>query len=171
MRRWLIEWSIRALIIAVGESGTVEGTVREINKTHHTVYLANGTMLWTNDMKLLDQLAPGARVRAAFEDRGPLMTGWERYFRLDWSTATHQGRPVVYGHVRNEWGVAAVNVRLLVEGLDEQGQIANQTIGWLGTLLTPGTTAAFEVPVNARAPRYRVSVFAFDWVQRGRGPN
>lgn len=38
-------------------------------------------------------------------------------------------------------------------------------------VLTPGTTAPFEVPVNARAPQYRVSVFAFDWVQHGRGPN
>jgi hypothetical protein len=101
----------------------------------------------------------------------PLMTGWERYFRLDWSAATHQGRPVVYGHVRNEWGATAMNVRLLVEGIDDQGRIASQTIGWLGTQLTPGTTAAFEVPVNAGAPQYRVSVFAFDWVQRGRGLN
>jgi hypothetical protein len=94
MRRWLIEWSIRALIIAAvtpgvafagpggraGESGTVEGTVREINKTHHTVYLANGTMLWTSDMKLLDQLAPGTRIRAAFEDRG---TGQKFINRLE----------------------------------------------------------------------------------------
>ena len=101
----------------------------------------------------------------------PLMAGWERYFSLDWSAATHQGRPVVYGHVRNEWGFAAANVRLLVEGIDDQGRITGQTIGWLGMQLTPGTTAPFEVPVNAPAPQYRVSVFAFDWVQRGRGLN
>lgn len=102
----------------------------------------------------------------------PLTIGWEQYFRLDWSTATtRQGRPVVYGHLRNEWGATAANVRLLVEGLDDRGQIVSQTIGWLGTQLTPGTTAPFEVPVNAGAPQYRVSVFAFDWVQRGRGLN
>jgi hypothetical protein len=46
----------------------------------HTVYLANGTMLWTNDMKLLDQLAPGTRIRAAFEDRG---TGQKFINRLE----------------------------------------------------------------------------------------
>ena len=114
-------------------------------------------------------LVPMAALDAA--PLQPMMRGWERYFSLDWSTATYQGRPVVYGHVRNEWGVTAANARLLVEGIDEQGQIASQTIGWLGTQLTPGTTATFEVPVTARAPQYRVSVFAFDWVQRGRGPN
>ena len=51
-------------------TGTVESTVRDINKTQQTVYLMNGTLLWTNDTKLLDELAPGAHVRAAFEDRG-----------------------------------------------------------------------------------------------------
>jgi len=94
MRHQLVQWSIAVLaMISVtpgvsvagptgfaGESGTVEGTVREINKTHHTVYLANGTMLWTNDMKLLDQLTPGTRIRAAFEDRG---TGQKFINRLE----------------------------------------------------------------------------------------
>ena len=52
------------------ETGTVEGAVREINKAQRTVYLMNGTLLWTNDQKLLDRLAPGHHVRASFEDRG-----------------------------------------------------------------------------------------------------
>ena len=94
MRHQLVRWSIAVLaMISVtpgvsvagprgmaGESGTVESTVREVNKTHLTVYLANGTMLWTNDMKLLDQLAPGTHIRAAFEDRG---TGQKFINRLE----------------------------------------------------------------------------------------
>ena len=50
-------------------TGTVESTVRDVNKTQQTVYLTDGTLLWTNDVKLLDQLAPGTAVRASFEDR------------------------------------------------------------------------------------------------------
>jgi hypothetical protein len=99
----------------------------------------------------------------------PLTAGWEQYFKLDWATGADRGRPVVFGHVYNNWGFAATNVRLLVDGLNERGEIVSQTVGWLGTQLTPGTTAPFEVAVDGQAPSYRVSVFAFDWVQRGRG--
>jgi len=99
----------------------------------------------------------------------PLTVGWEQYFRLDWAAGTHGGRPAVFGHIYNNWGFAATNVRLLVDGLNERGEIVSQTVGWLGTQLTPGTTAPFEVVVKGSATSYRVSVFAFDWVQRGRG--
>ena len=101
----------------------------------------------------------------------PLVAGWERYFKIDWQAGAHQGRPTVYGHVYNDWGMAAANLRLLVEGVDERGAVVSQTVGWVGTLLTPGTTAPFEVRVDRGAPSYRVTVFAFDWVQRGRGIN
>ena len=84
MRRFVIGWvallaavsSVASTSFAGGsggradQTGTVEGAVREINKTQQTVYLMNGTLLWTNDQKVLDQLAPGNRVRASFEDRG-----------------------------------------------------------------------------------------------------
>ena len=50
-------------------TGTVESTVRDINKTQQTVYLMDGTLLWTNDSALLERLAPGTPIRASFEDR------------------------------------------------------------------------------------------------------
>jgi hypothetical protein len=99
----------------------------------------------------------------------PLMVGWERYFKLDWTTEMHGGHPVVYGRIYNNWGFAAANVRLLVEGVTDRGDVVSQRVSWLGMQLTPGTTAPFEVAVEGGAPAYRVSVFAFDWVQRGRG--
>ena len=101
----------------------------------------------------------------------PLTVGWENYFTIDWTTGVARGRPVVHGHIRNTWGFAATNVRLLVEGVNDRGEVLGQTIGWLGTQLTPGTTAPFEVPIDGQAPSHRVSVFAFDWLQRGRGLN
>ena len=51
-------------------TGTVESKVRDINKTQQTVYLMDGTLLWTNDSALLERLAPGTPIRASFEDRG-----------------------------------------------------------------------------------------------------
>jgi hypothetical protein len=52
-----------------GQSRVVESTVREVDTTWQTVYLADGTLLSTNDVKLLEQLKPGMRIRAAFEER------------------------------------------------------------------------------------------------------
>ncbi len=98
-----------------------------------------------------------------------LMYGWEYYFKLEWQGGDRNGKPVVYGKIMNDWGMPAANVRLLVDSLDASGAITNQRVAWLGTMLTPGTRAYFEVPVPARAPAYRVSVFAYDWVQVGGG--
>jgi hypothetical protein len=99
----------------------------------------------------------------------PLVVGWEQFFTLTWSVGDRSGRPVVTGRIRNNWNFAAANVRLLVDELDANGQIVNQQIGWLGFTLTPGTSAPFEIPVAHRTPNHRVSVFAFDWIQEGRG--
>lgn len=99
----------------------------------------------------------------------PLVVGWENYFKLDWQPDTRAGRPVVSGHILNDWGFPARNVRLLVEGLDSSGGVTSQRIAWLGSMLTPGMRAYFEVPVPGAAPSYRVSVFSFDWVQTGGG--
>ena len=102
----------------------------------------------------------------------PLVVGWEQFFKLNWSVGERKGKPVVTGTIYNNWGFAAANVRLLVDELDANGKIVEQRVGWLGFMLTPGTTAPFEVPVVHATPNHRVSVFAFDWVQAdGRGRN
>lgn len=96
----------------------------------------------------------------------PLVLGWEQFFRLDWSAGERGGRPVVYGHVVNEWGMPARAVRLLVDALDPSGRVVGQNVTWVPGVLTPGTTAYFETPAPPAAS-YRVSVFAFDWIQTG----
>jgi hypothetical protein len=95
----------------------------------------------------------------------PLVLGWEQFFKLDWQVSQGRTAPVVWGHVLNDWGMPAARIQLLVEGLDGSGQIVGQKVAWLGSILTPGTRGYFEVPVPWKAPTYRVSVFAFDWVQ------
>ena len=99
----------------------------------------------------------------------PLVVGWERYFAIEWEPGTRNGHPVVQGSVLNDWGWPASSIQLLVEGLDPSGQVVTQDIAWLGTPLTPGMRAYFEVPVKDPRPGYRVSVFAFNWVQSGNG--
>jgi len=99
----------------------------------------------------------------------PLTSGWEFYFKLEWQGGDRNGNPVVYGKILNDWGMAATNIRLLVDSLDDKGEITDQRVAWLGSQLTPGMRAYFEVRVPAAAPSYRVSVFAFDWIQMG-GP-
>jgi hypothetical protein len=95
----------------------------------------------------------------------PLVRGWEQFFRLDWDVAERRGEPVVYGHIVNEWGVPARSVRLLVDALDPAGNVVAQDLTWVPGVLTPGTRAHFEAPAPAAASSYRVSVFAFDWIQ------
>jgi hypothetical protein len=95
----------------------------------------------------------------------PLVVGWERFFTLEWQPDSRKGVPQVSGYVKNEGGDTAANIRLLVEALGADNQVAAQRVEWLGTMLTPGMRAAFQVPAPAPAPAYRVSIFAFDWIQ------
>jgi hypothetical protein len=95
----------------------------------------------------------------------PLVVGWEQFFKLDWQPAVRRGRPIVAGHILNDWGMPAASIQLLVDALDERGAVLGQRVEWLGTGLTPGMRAYFEVPAPAPAPTYRVSVYAFQWVQ------
>ena len=53
--------------------------------------------------------------------------------------------------------------------LDASGQIVAQRVEWLGGSDLPGfSTTYYEVPIRQQASRYRVSVFAFDFVQSAR---
>jgi hypothetical protein len=56
-----------------------------------------------------------------------------------------------------------------VDSLDASGQVVAQHVEWLGGSNLPGFSSTyFEVPIRQQAPRYRVSVFAFDFVQSAR---
>lgn len=96
----------------------------------------------------------------------PLVIGWERFFKLEWQAGMRGDRPVVWGHILNDYGFPADNVQLLVEGIGPGGEVLGQRVAWLGGgILAPGMRAYFEIPPPVIAPAYRVSVFAFDWVQ------
>ena len=95
----------------------------------------------------------------------PLFLGWERYFTLSWEAGQHRGQPGVSGYLKNESGFPTRRIQLLVEAVDASGRVTGQRVSWLGSALTPGMRAYFEAPAPPPAATYRVSVFAYDWVQ------
>jgi len=91
----------------------------------------------------------------------PLNLGWEQQLSLTWEAGERRGHLIVSGYVNNTSPYDLTNVRLLVEALDEAGQVVDQRVGWaLGELRGSGRLY-FEVPI-APAPRYRVRVFSYD---------
>lgn len=99
----------------------------------------------------------------------PHFPGWERYFSVSAEPFERRGQPYLGGHIVSSYGVTATRVQLLVESLDSSGQIVAQRVEWLGGSNLPGFSSTyFEVPIRQPAPRYRVSVFAFDFVQSAR---
>ena len=116
---------------------------------------------WSLAVAILACLVPGLAVAQNYT---PLVAGWEQFFSITAETIQAAGRPHATGYVRNEWGFPARRIQLLVEGLDAAGQVTGQTIVWLGHELPPGARAYFDVTAPP-GTRYRVSMFAFDFVQ------
>ncbi|HEX7214060.1 MAG TPA: hypothetical protein VF578_07610 [Methylomirabilota bacterium] len=99
----------------------------------------------------------------------PLSPGWDRYFSVTSEPFERRGKPYLGGSIVNTYGVMANRVQLLVDSLDSSGQIVAQRVEWLVGSNLPGfSTTYFEVPIREPAASYRVSVFAFDFVQSAR---
>jgi hypothetical protein len=97
------------------------------------------------------------------------MVGGERYFRFDWEPGEWRGRPNVRGWLFNDWNWAARYIKIRVESLDASGRVTATTYGDLKGWVMPYGHEYFEVPVPAKAPAYRVSIAAWEWMQRGGG--
>ena len=94
----------------------------------------------------------------------------ERYFRVEFSPATSRsGLPVLQGHLYNRHGEWAYRVRLLVEGLDAAGAVTATSIGYVTGDVPAGGRSYFEIAAPVPAARWRVSVFAYEWLPRGSG--
>ena len=91
--------------------------------------------------------------------------GVDQYFKVEWEPDERRGRPIVSGYVTNEWGLSTKNVRLRVEALDAAGNVTASYIGYVSGHVPPGVRVYFEVPVQAKAPNYRVTVLSFDTIQ------
>ncbi len=87
--------------------------------------------------------------------------GADSRFKIEWQPDQRRGKPIVSGYVTNQ-GWLATNVRLLVEALDTADKVTATYIGYLRADASPGTRIYFEVPVQAKAPSYRVAVLSFN---------
>lgn len=97
---------------------------------------------------------------------GTHFPGRERYYTVSWEPFERRGQPYLSGYIVSCYGVTATRVQLLVDSLDSSGQIVTQRVEWLGGSNLPGFSRTyFEVPIRQQGPSYRVSVFAFNFVQ------
>jgi hypothetical protein len=95
----------------------------------------------------------------------PLFPGWERYFEVSWEPFERRGRPQLAATSSTSTATTATRVKRLVESLDSAGRNVAQRVEWLGDTVPVFSRTYFEVLVPEPAPSYRVSVFAFDFIQ------
>ena len=83
-------------------------------------------------------------------------------FRVEWEVAAgRDGRPLLDGYVYSNYGLAASDVRLLVETLDASGQTVAKTVGYVDSLVPPFGRTYFTVRLPAPGASYRVTVTSF----------
>jgi hypothetical protein len=94
----------------------------------------------------------------------PLMVGAEQHFAVDWQPVQSDRPVVVRGYLTNTSPYTFDRIRLLVEALGPEGQIAGQRVVWAPGLLGGSGRTYFEVPMGP-AHAYRVRVFSYDRVE------
>ena len=120
---------------------------------------------WSLTIAVLACLVPDLVLAQGVTRYAPLVVGWEQFFVVTSETVQGGGGARVAGYVINKAGFKAQRIRLLVDGLDASGQIAGQSIVWLGSPgVGPDGRAYFDVPAPTGV-RHRVSVFSYNWVQ------
>jgi hypothetical protein len=99
-------------------------------------------------------LVPSATMTTAIQ-------GWESRLSLDWEAAGQD----ITGYVNSKYGAPIVNVRLLAQGLDADGNVVGQKIEWLNGTVPSLQRAYFRIANMPPAARYRVSVWSFDTLE------
>jgi hypothetical protein len=109
------------------------------------------------------QVSPSASVTTAVQ-------GWEHWFRIDWSAKAKPNGADIDGYVYNSYGRPAANVQILAQALDAAGSVVGQKIEWVSGGIPAFNRGYFRVPGLPPASAYRVSVWAFDFIDNPRWP-
>jgi hypothetical protein len=99
-------------------------------------------------------VTPSATVTTAVQ-------GWESRLRLEW-VVTGQD---ISGYVYSTHGSHIINVQLLAQGLDANGNLVGQRIAWLQGMVPALQRTYFRIANMPPAATYRVSVWAFDTIE------
>jgi hypothetical protein len=108
-------------------------------------------------------VTPSASVTTAIQ-------GWEHWFRVEWTVQARASGQEIDGYIYNTYGAGAANVQILAQGLDGAGNVVTQRLEWVPGIVPPLQRSYFRIPSLAPAAQYRVSVWAFDFVQSGTCP-
>ena len=94
-------------------------------------------------------------------------SGIDARLQLDWEVVEMRGRPQIQGYVINDYMRPAINVRLLVESIDRNGQVVGRAYGFVVGGVPALSRAPFVVPVKTAGATYRISVTDFIWKDGG----
>ena len=95
------------------------------------------------------------------------ISGAERYFRVEAEgIKSRRWGPEVGGYIYNDYGSAAANVRLLIEGQDASGATVSSVVAQIAGVVPGNNRLYFEVRVPA-AESYRVRVVSWDFIRGG----
>ena len=61
---------------------------------------------------------------------------------------TRHGKPEIQGYIYNDYGRAANNVRMIVETLDESGQVVGRAYGYVFGIVPVFNRTPFNVPLQ-----------------------
>ena len=101
-------------------------------------------------------MAPSATTTTAIQ-------GWERWLSLDYAAAGSN----IEGYVVSHYGQPIINVQLLAQGLDANGNVVGQKIEWVHATVPGLQRTHFKITGMPAAARYRVSVWTFDTIESG----
>jgi len=82
---------------------------------------------------------------------------------------TRHGQPEIQGFIYNDYGRAANNVRMIVETLDESGQVIGRGYGYVFGIVPAFSRTPFNVPLQTAGASYRLTVTLFEWRDTGGG--
>lgn len=95
-------------------------------------------------------------------------SGIDTRLRLDWEVGqTRGGRPEIQGYAINDYMRPAMNVQLLVETLDHNGQATDRAYGFVVGAVPALSRTPFVVPLRTAGVSYRISVTTFTWKDGG----
>jgi hypothetical protein len=100
-------------------------------------------------------LTPSVTVTTAIQ-------GWESWLRVEWTPPTGG---VLDGYVYSVKGTPMINVSLLAQALDANGNVVGQKLEWVPGAVPALHRTYFRIPNMPIGAQYRVTVWAFEAVE------